>query len=244
MDIFHTIIIKIASTVSAVFLLVGIGAQTPKVTVVDVQDNHVVITESTTTIQKAPTKPSVAVIPISPIVTVTNSVVETTTTTPPVVPESAPQTVQVPVYIIQAVSAPQMATGGQEPSLITNQAPVMQPQILIKSPLPGKGKLDRKYEARSTPQDELNEIYLGAVLVKADGSIENEEDMVITATDETQNVTKNGTGNMSTFGDPDNPKYYYPFRYEFRTVGQHTITFTALGVSESVTINVEKEDTR
>ena len=32
---------------------------------------------------------------------------------------------------------------------------------------------------------------------------------------------------------------YYPFRYEFKTAGQHTIKFTANGMSESITLDVK-----
>jgi len=245
MNILHTLIVKAASAITAVFLFVGIGTQAPTVTVVDVQDNGTV-TATTTQVQPA----RLDTIAPSPTFLEANIAPQTTVTpeTPSAEPQTAPQTVYVPVYVYQTQEALPTAGGALPAPLPTQQQTPMEPtapaQILVKSPLPGKGKLDRKYQARATPLDEINEIYLGAVLVRPDGSVENEADMEITATDASQNKTLEGTGNVSSFGDPNNPKHYYPFRYEFHTTGEHTITFKALGVETSVTINVESEDAR
>lgn len=247
MDILHTIIIKVASVVTAMFLFLGNSpTPTPKVTIVEVQDNQVTVTEPTTTPQIAPKAPPVAIVPVQTTETAP------TPTTPDVVPKIETKTVYVPVYIYQA---PIPATTGSAP-LPNNPPKIMDPeptpevpqapaQILIKNPLPGKGfKEGREYRFRSEPIDESNEIHLGAILINPDGSVNNEAVMEVTASEESQNKSINGTGNVSSFGDPNNPKYYYPYRYAFTEPGPHKITFRALGVEASITIDNVVEDTR
>lgn len=62
--------------------------------------------------------------------------------------------------------------------------------------------------------------------------------VTVTATDSTQNKVINGTGTMSTTlyrkQGPALSGYYYPFTYEFRTPGVHTITFTTEGLSKTI----------
>lgn len=253
MDILHTIIIKVASVVSALFLFIGNGQTlTPRVTVVEIQDNKVVITESTTTPQKAPKSPSVAIVPTPVPETVQAPVQDTVQDAPvtapiaPVTANPAPQTVYVPVYIIQAPE-PQ-PTAGSAP-LPTNSPTIMEPektaQILIKNPLPGKGYLPaRQYFSREEPFDASNEMHLGAVLLNPDGSVNITAEMTVVASEESQNKVIKGTGNVSSFGDPNNPQYYYPYHYIFHEPEQHKITFTALGVSESITVDNVTEDPR
>lgn len=253
MNIFHTLIIKVASAVTAILLFVGVG--TPHVTVVDVQDSGVTVTTATSTAQEPSQVASVSV-----SATVLPPAVETATTTPgetPVVTvaqEATPtvqvtqvtptQTVKVPVYIIQPVTTPETTPQPQPVATVSAPQVMQTATIEVKNPLPGKG-LGRTLKWRATPIDELNEVDLGAILTNPDGSINSTSVVTVTATDDTQNKTLNGTGNTSTFGDPNNPKMYYPFSYYIKTPGLHKITFTSdLGVSIDVSINVTDEDTR
>lgn len=255
MDIFHTIVIKVASIVSAILLFVGNGpVAAPRVTLVEVQDNKVTITESTSTststFSPEPAKsPEVTTVPVQ--TTETAPTIETALTAPQI----QPQTVYVPVYVYQ--SAPAVAGSAPLPTNppttmepeptpeVTPVAPVKVAQILIKNPIPGKGfKPGREYRFRSEPLDESNEVQLGAVLVNSDGSINNTAVVTVTASDESQNKTIDGTGNVSSFGDPNNQQHYYPYRYVFYEPGPHTITFASEGVEASITIDNVVEDTR
>lgn len=251
MDILHTIIIKVASVVTAMFLFLGNSpANVPKVMVVEVQDNKVTFTESTSTTQTfSPQTSQTAPVEQIPVQTTETTPTEETTT---VVPQIEPKTVYVPVYIYQA---PTQETAGSAP-LPTNTSTTMPPEptpavpqgvakIYIKNPLPGKGfKEGREYRYRAEPIDESNEIQVGAILMNPDGSVNNVAVMEVTATDETQNKSINGTGNVSSFGDPNNQQYYFPYRYVFTEPGPHTITFRALGAEASINITNVVEDTR
>lgn len=254
MNIFHTLIIKVASAITAVLLFVGVG--TPTVTVVDVQDSGVTVTTATSTQQEPSQMASVSVsatvlppekattptepTPVAPVVTVApeaTPTVQVTQVTPT-------QAISVPVYIIQLVTTPEPTPQPQPVATVSAPQVMQTPTFEVKNPLPGKG-LGRTLKWRATPIDELNEVDLGAVLTNPDGSINSTSVVTVTATDETQNKTLNGTGNTSTFGDPNNPKMYYPFSYYIKTPGLHKITFTSdLGVSVDVSINVTDEDTR
>jgi len=258
MNFFHTLIIKVASAVAAVLLFVGVGNN--DVTVVDVQDSGVTVTTATTTQEPSSASVSVSatVLPqteqsnpvVKPTVVVvpTNQTTGQTTTTVTTTQVTPTQAVIVPVTVITQSPAgaveptPQPTVAASAP--VINQ-PMPQAKIEIKNPLPGKG-LGRTLKWRATPIDELNEINIGAVVTNPDGSINTTATVEITATDASQNKTLQGTGNVSTFGDPNNPKGYYPFDYYIKESGLHKITFTVvdLGISADVSINVTEEDTR
>jgi hypothetical protein len=122
--------------------------------------------------------------------------------------------------------------------------------IEIISPIPGKGLGDRRfskdapYTAQLVVVDESNYIDIGLIVRNDAGEPIKDAVVTITATDETQNKTLNGTGNIY-------PRYegeirimtpFYPFYYEFRTVGDHTITFSVNGMTDSVTLTVVAPD--
>ena len=252
MNIFHTLIIKIASVVSAVLLFVGVSTTQPQVTVVDVQNNGSVTVQTATTTQPD-TTPAVVVsatVPATPENTPgVPTVVVTVPTNPSVATETVPKTASVPIYIIQSqpvqTTAPQAISASIAPLPITptpqkNMDPAT---ITIKNPLPGKG-LGREYAARATELDELNAIDIGAIIKDSNGNVVSDTVVTVTTDDASQDKELNGTGNMSTFGDPNNPKAYYPFHYLFKTIGKHVIRFSAMGVSQSVEIEVTKTDDR
>ena len=253
MNIFHTIVIKVSSVVTAMLLFVGVG--TPQTTVVDVQNNGVTISTATSTVTEVPQAPLVAIQnPVTPQiqtveptpVPVTQPVAEVPVVTAPVVTQPQVVTQQptatpyVPVIIIQQ---PQTAPQETVQPVVVASKPMELAKIEIKNPIGLKG-LGRDLKYRAEPKDELNEIFIGAVLYNPDGSVNQTERMTVTATDSSQDKILEGTGNMSTFGDINNPKFYYPFTYQFKTPGVHKITFSALGVTEEVSVNVTEEDLR
>lgn len=122
-------------------------------------------------------------------------------------------------------------------------APAPQYRIEIVSPFPGKG-LGRSYYVAppgvttwDTAPDEKYTISLGAVLYGPDGTDDRTSVMQVTATDDSQDKTIDGTGDL--WGNPHNV-YYYFFGYVFKTPGDHTITFSSHGVSQSVTVHVNE----
>ena len=120
------------------------------------------------------------------------------------------------------------------------EAPVQSARIEIVSPMGGKG-LGRAYKHSPEIVDESNYIELGAVLFGADGEVNKDASMTITATDGEQSEIKIGTGNIQTYYEAGQRKerHYYHFHYEFKTAGKHTITFSALGVQASVEMDVQ-----
>lgn len=111
--------------------------------------------------------------------------------------------------------------------------------IEIISPIAGKG-LGRQYKAQSEIVDESNYIELGLIVRNDNGIPIKDAVVIITSTDSTQNKTINSTGNVY-------PKYennvriitpYYRFHYEFKTAGEHIITFSTNGLTDAVTLTV------
>lgn len=119
----------------------------------------------------------------------------------------------------------------------------MAQSIKIISPIPGKG-LHRKYTARPKILSESNYIELGIIVRDNKGNLIKDAIVKIEATDESQNQTIEGTGNVKPIYENKTVKGlhqsvkikvpYYPFHYEFRTAGDHTITFIVDGKSESI----------
>lgn len=158
------------------------------------------------------------------------------------------------VPLTDTVPAPvqtQQTTPVQNTKTLTTQPKQSMSSIQIISPIQGKGlgsRIDqitgKDVGFRVSPtypelQDETNYIELGLVCKDDDGKIDKDATVQVVATDETQNKTMNGTGSITKNGVPE-PTYYYPFHYEFKTAGKHTITFTCNGLSESVDIQVSE----
>jgi len=154
--------------------------------------------------------------------------------TPPPVPTPSPQTIYIPIYITQP---------SIEPTPLLIQLPKSMTTIKIISPIAGKG-LGRIYTAQPQIVDETNYIELGLIVRDDAGEPIKNAVVIITATDDTQNKTLNGTGDVL-------PQYenevriitpFYPFHYEFKTVGDHTITFSVNDITDSVTLTVVAPD--
>ena len=113
-------------------------------------------------------------------------------------------------------------------------------ELQIIDPIPGKGR-GRQYIANLNGiENESNYIELGLVLRNDDGKPVNNLQVTITATDSTQNKTLNSTGNVKKIYKDGVPElvHYYPFHYEFKTAGTHTITFSANDMQEVVVLEV------
>lgn len=126
--------------------------------------------------------------------------------------------------------------------------------IEIISPIAGKGHENRELLYRDDVLDEANYIEVAAV-VRDDAGVELRDAKVeITATDASQNKTYEGTPNRQPIfvDNPDPSKEdkvkkvvpIYPFRYEIKKKGKHTITFKVGTVTESITFTPSKKDGR
>jgi len=130
-----------------------------------------------------------------------------------------------------------------EPTVEPKTQIISMKSITIISPIRGKG-LDRTYLSRNEIKDEANYIELGLVVRDDAGEPVNNVSVVITATDDSQNKTLASTGNVTPIYE-DGVKIktsYYPFRYEFKTIGVHTITFVAEGLTEKVELDVAEDE--
>lgn len=116
--------------------------------------------------------------------------------------------------------------------------------ITIISPINGKG-LGRTYLSRPEIEDEANYIELGLVVRDDAGELTNGVEVVITCTpDSTQNKKMFNTGNVTKIFEKSNKifeVYYYPFRYEIKTPGEHTIKFESEGLTEIIKISAEED---
>ena len=75
-------------------------------------------------------------------------------------------------------------------------------------------------------------VNLGAVLLDPNGKPINNAVMTVTSDDLSQDVSINGTGNI--YGNP--AVAYYSYHYVFKTSGSHTIIFSAMGATNSITL--------
>lgn len=126
--------------------------------------------------------------------------------------------------------------------------------IEIINPMAGKGYKDRELLYRDEVLDEANYIDVAAVVRDDAGEEVRDAKVEISATDASQNKTYEGTGNKQPiFVDNPDPKRedkvkkivpVYPFRYEIRKKGKHTITFKVGAVTASISITPAKKDDR
>ena len=132
------------------------------------------------------------------------------------------------------INNPQPSTGSVE-------IPDSSYTIEIVSPMRGTG-LDRGpgYKFIASPTSELLENYveIGAVLRDSNGNVIKDEEMNILASDSEGNTIEKTLKGTSTFsrkvGD-----FVYVFRYEFKTKGDHRISFASQGVTATITLTAE-----
>jgi len=120
------------------------------------------------------------------------------------------------------------------------ETPASKARIDIISPIAGKG-LGREYRMNTGPIDEANYLEIAAIVYDAEGNPTNQPTVNVTATDSTQNKEMKGTGVVATIYKDENKMVVpvYMFHYEFRTPGDHTITFKSGTLEKSETVTVE-----
>lgn len=123
------------------------------------------------------------------------------------------------------------------------EQPKSMKSITIFNPYSNKGT-GREYSARSQVKDEQNYIVLGLIVRDDSGNEIKNVPVTITATDSIQNKTLNGTGDIRKIYIDGIPKTvpYYEFYYEFKTPGDHTITFTAEELTTQITVSVSEDN--
>ncbi len=185
-------------------------------------------------------------------------------TVPPVVTQPAnPAPTPAPVLNPAPQPTPTVPT---TPQPTPAPVPISKANIEIFSPTPGKG-LGRQYKANnyqinpdgtlaqgSATPDDSNSIVLGLIARNDNGDAVIKYDVTIEATDPPNpdcfscrrfikgtGTDQTGIGAVTKIykdGVPETVSYY-PFLYEFKTSGQHTITFSANGFSKSVTVTAQ-----
>lgn len=258
MNFWQKIADKVGEIVASILLLVGIGGQQPAningqqisqdpIAVVSVQqlpENQDVVIKATIPAKNTNLAQEVVSEPVE---------IGAPSETPAITTETAPQSIYVPIYITNPEPEPvtedvQTSRPSSEPLAPEpdkNEPKIMEYTIDIISPVSIKG-LGREYYANKNVKDEMNYIYIGAVLKDSDGNVINNVEMKVTATDGSQNKNINGTGTIAnTYVNGQKiPVYCYPYTYEFRTAGDHQITFSANGVSKTVEIKGLVDDPR
>lgn len=154
----------------------------------------------------------------------------TTVTNTPITSQPAPEPTQVINQPIQTIMTPTPIAS----------APVSQARIEIISPIPTKG-IGRQHIASPTVEGEENYVVLGAIVYDANGNVDKSAVVTISATDASQNKVENGAGDMVTiYTDGVKSQVLgYVYSYEFQTPEDHTVTFSANGLSKSVVINAK-----
>lgn len=133
-------------------------------------------------------------------------------------------------------------SAGAAPSEQTQDTPQSQARIEIISVDPSKPLVGTTYsvapdsvKSAGEATDIMQVATLGAIVYDANGDNDKTSAVAVETDDAAQDKTINGTGNING----SSGLYYYPFNYLFRTVGDHTITFTVNGVSQSVTLEAQ-----
>ena len=148
------------------------------------------------------------------------------------------QSVPMPTEIPQPTTAKIINQPIQD--TMTKTIPTKQTRIDIVSPIPSKG-IDRKHVASPTVKGEDNYVVLAAIVYYENGNPDKFAKVVISTTDKSQDKVLNGTGDIVTIY-PNGAKrqvFGYVYSYDFRTSGDHTITFATNGVEKSVVINAK-----
>lgn len=260
MNILNTIVVKIGGVAAGILMFLGFTASAipPTTTIVDVQPEtgqittQIVMPEEVPALPGSAPKVTVALQPLTATATTTSDIepiVEATTTEPVITlqaPAPEPDPVYIPIYIMQQAIIPESSPQPTpEPEPILAPKPMTQYTLEVISPIPIKG-LNREYSARQQIMDEQNYVELGLLIKDSNGEYMKDVEVVIEATNADQNKTLNSTGNVTKIYINGQKKVvpYYPFSYEFKTPGMHTIKFSAMQKSETITFNNVPEDIR
>jgi hypothetical protein len=96
--------------------------------------------------------------------------------------------------------------------------------------------------SKGTEPTDANSIDIGIVIRDQNGNAVKDQTVNVTATDGTQDKTIKGTGDQTKVYVDGNPQTvpYYAYHYDFKTAGDHTITFTAdSGAVATVTVTAK-----
>lgn len=256
MNIFNDLLIRLSQVITAVLISIGLMSQPAM---------PVNINQNPTTSAQSEIKPIVYHLPISQLKTypptggkkvavitqkkqnIVNLIPQVNIGQPEQQIETIIEykTIFIPVPVYEYIQQPLPIT--QIPEIInqpnTNQMP-QQKTLEIISPMSNKG-LGRTYLARDEVLDEANYIELGLVIYDEGETYYDNLLVEVEATDESFNKTMNGTGNICKIypNGAEKTVPYYPFSYEFKTAGEHTITFKYGELTQSVVLQVG-EDTR
>jgi hypothetical protein len=260
MNFWQSIAEKIGKIVASILLLVGVGGQ-PAVNVSEYQNTNEPV--AIITMHKLPESNDVVIKAVVPAKTQIASSTQTETEQPAIeqpeiqieqpeiggVPEEPP-VIYAPIFITNPEPEPVVDEVPSTASEPLDSVPVNEPKVMeytgqIISPVSIKG-LGRQYAAREKMLDEMNYVYICLLIKDQDGNVIKDAEVKVITTDESQNKTINGTGTIAnTYVDGQKiPVYCYPFSYEFRTPGDHKITFEYKGQSESVEFKGIEQDTR
>lgn len=251
MNLFHILVIKISHIVAAVLVFVGLQtAPVSQTSMVDIapETGQVSVTAASTVLDGNVKVPSGTVAQNGQGQVIQPSVAPATSA-PPAVPASiAHQQVVVPIYIIQPATLMTNQTPAPEAA-----APAPSYTAEIISPMPAHG-LGREFIANDfafNPDGTLskgmdpvdaNSMDIGIVIRDQNGNAIKDQFVSVSATDSTQNKIIKGTGDVIKVYVDGNPQTVpcYAFHYDFKTTGDHTITFTAdSGAKASVTVTAK-----
>jgi len=168
-------------------------------------------------------------------------------------PVIAPVIILEPTVSIPTIKEPIITEPIIQPPLNTNE------EISMKSIQIIKLKTSKVYKANdyqvnpdgtlkegSVEPTDQNSIVLGAVCRNDEGNATLRHNVHVTATDKNQNKMIKGTG-KDTQGIGAVTKVdgkvvsYYPYKYEFKTVGTHVINFKCQGIEDNITIKNGEE---
>lgn len=179
----------------------------------------------------------------------TNVIINTSLSTQsaPIVTTATQTHVYIPVEIIVPVQQPQPSPQPiQQTQPQIQQQQIMQLEIIVKGQnratyVANDYKLnpDMSLQAGSVTPSTDNYVDLGVIVRDDNGNVLRDVTVEVTSTDQSQNKSLVGSGDLTSIYPNGEKKFvhYYPYRYEFRTIGDHTITFTTGGVSQSKIFN-------
>lgn len=250
MNILQTIIAKITSVI--VTILISVGLLTAPVSPAPA---HPIPEIPAITTPESPKPTPVAKIPppasLKPQIMATSMPPTPVSLSAPIPMPTVitPPVVYIPIYVPQSTPIPTVPEPVVEKDKEKEKPKESLVAIEIISPFAGKGigprldfnGTDMGYVASSTVENESNYIMFGLIVYDEDGKNTNTAVVTVIATDSSQNKTMTSTGNQKTmyYDGIARVMWYYPFNYEFRFPGQHTITFTAYSLTKSVTLSVK-----
>jgi hypothetical protein len=171
------------------------------------------------TMQSKPTTESPSTLNTSPVGQST-----TLAPAPVVLPPVQPQATPAQDTVVATAPAPQSA--GYSINIVVWPGPI--PAANVTQTFVTNPSLT-SWDQDTTDNSHVN---IGAILLDPSGKPVDNAVMTVVTDDLSQNMSINGTGNI--YGRP--AVAYYSYHYVFKTSGAHTIVFSAMGATNSVTL--------